>query len=209
MKWAALLLVAGGLWAADDPRLIYSKSFPGSSPAFVLVSLEKNGDTEYREAADDDQPLKFRLSDSEAQAVFGLAEKLDLFKHPVESPLKVAFMGTKTFRYENGDVKNEVKFNFSEDPLAQALQDWFERICESAQYRLELERSAKYDRLGVVHALGLLGSALDHKRLVALDQYLPVLDRISNSQSYMHTAREQAAEIAEVIRAAKPAANPQ
>jgi len=207
MKWAAVFLVAAALHAADDPRLVYSKSFPGSVPAFVLVTLEKNGDIEYREAPDDDQPLKFKLSDADAQTVFGLAEKLDYFKHPLESPLKVAFMGTKTFRYENGDTKTEVKFNFSEDLSAQALQDWFERICESAQYRIELERTAKYDRLGVVHALGLLGSALDRKRLVGLDQYLPVLDRISNSESYMHTARAQAAEIAETIRAAKSAGN--
>jgi hypothetical protein len=207
MKWAALFLLAGGVWAGDDPRLTYTKSFPGSTPAYVMVTLEKNGDTEYRDAPDDDQPLRFKLANADAQTVFGLAEKLDLFKRPLESPLKVAFMGTKTFRYEQGTVKNEVKFNYSEDPSAQALQDWFERMCESAQYRIELERTAKYDHLGVVHALSLLGSALDRKRLVALDQYLPMLDRISNNETYMHTARAQAAGIAETIRAGKPPAN--
>jgi hypothetical protein len=207
MKWAFWLLAAGALWAADDPRLTYSKSFPGSVPPFVMVTLEKNGDVEYREALDDDQPLKFKMTEADTQAVFGLTEKLDYFKHPVESPLKVAFMGTKTYRYESGAAKNEVKFNFSEDPSVQALQDWFERMCESAQYRIELERTAKYDKLGVVHALTLLGSALDRKRLVGLEQYLPMLDRICNNDSYMHTARAQAAEIAEAIRAAKPSAN--
>jgi hypothetical protein len=207
MKWATLLLLAGAVWAGDDPRLTYSKSFPGSAPPFMMVTLEKSGDAEYREAPDDDQPLKFKLTEADTQAVFGLAEKLDYFKHPLESPLKVAFMGTKTFRYESGATKSEVKFNFSEDPSAQALQDWFERMCESAQYRIELERTAKYDRLGVVHALGLLGSAMDRKRLVALEQYLPTLDRISNNENYMHTARAQAAEIAEAIRAGKPPAS--
>ena len=206
MKWAALLLLAGSVWAGDDPRLTFTKSFPGSAPAFVMVTLEKNGDTEYREAADDDQPLKFKLADADAQTVFGLAEKLDYFKHPLESPLKVAFMGTKTFRYENGAVKNEVKYNFSEDPSAQALQDWFERMSESAQYRIELERAAKYDHLGVVHALMLVNSGLNSRRLVALDQFLPMLDRISNNEMYMHTARVQAAEIADTIRNARPAA---
>jgi len=207
MKSAALLLLAGALWAADDARLTFSKSFPNSNPAFVMVTVEPNGDGEYREAVDDDQPLKFKLSDAESQSVFGLVEKLDYFKHPLESPLKVAFMGTKTFRYEQGAIKNEVKFNFSEDPTAQALLDWFERMSESAQCRIELERTAKYDHLGVVHALTLLGSAMDRKRLVALDQFLPMLDRISNNETYMHTARAQAAEIAETIRAGKSSAN--
>ena len=207
MKWAACLALAGALWAADEPRLVFSKSFPNSVPAFVMITLQKSGEGEYCEAEDDPLPLKFKLAEADTQTVFGLAEKLDDFKHPLESPLKVAFMGTKTFRYENGDAKSEVKFNFSEDLSAQALLDWFEKMSESAQHRVELERAAKYDRLGVMKALTLLGSAMDRKRIVAQEQFLPVLDRISNSESYMHAARAIAAEIGESIRAAKPDAN--
>ncbi len=110
-------------------------------------------------------------------------------------------MGTKTFRYENGEQKNEVKFNYSEDQSARDLLDWFERIAESAQHRIGLERTARFDRLGVVRALLLLESAIERKRLVALDQYLPMLDKIAKNETYMHTARARAAEIAEAIRA--------
>jgi hypothetical protein len=214
MKWDPFLTLAAialwgatGLWGAGDARIIYSKSFPNSVPAFVMVTLEKSGDAEYREAVDDPLPLKFKMTEADAQTVFGLAEKLGYFKRPLESPLKVAFMGTKTFRYENGAGKNEVKFNFSEDPSAQALLDWFERMSESAQHRIELERAAKYDRLGVMKALTLLESAMDRKRIVAPEQFLPILDRVSKSESYMHAARAMAAEIGESIRNSKPAAN--
>jgi hypothetical protein len=113
-------------------------------------------------------------------------------------------MGTKTFRYENSEGKNEVKFNFTEDPQARDLLDWFERMGESAEHRIELERTAKYDRLGVLKSLLLLESAMDRKRLVGMDQYLPMLDRIAKNESYMHTARARAAEIAEAIRNPKP-----
>jgi len=113
-------------------------------------------------------------------------------------------MGAKTFRYENGDRKSEVKFNYSEDPQAHELLDWFERMGESAEHRIELERTAKYDRLGVLKALLLLESAMDRKRLVGMDQYLPMLERIAKNESYMHTARARAAEIAEAIRHPKP-----
>jgi len=44
---------------------------------------------------------------------------------------------------------------------------------ESAEHRIELERTAKYDRLGVLKSLLLLESAMDRKRLVGMDQYLP------------------------------------
>jgi hypothetical protein len=204
MQWCFVLLFANVLFAGDGPRLFYSKSFPGSVPAYFQVTLEQNGDAEYREAPDEDNPLKFHLTEAETREVFGLAEKLDYFKHPLESPVKVAFMGTKTFRYENGEGKNEVKFNFTEDPQARELLDWFERMGESAEHRIELERTAKYDRLGVLKALLLLESAMDRKRLVGMDQYLPMLDRIAKNESYMHTARARAAEIAEAIRNPKP-----
>ncbi len=204
MKWSLILLFANVLFAGDGPRLFYSKSFPGSTPPYFQVTLEQNGDAEYREAPNEDDPLKYRLTEAETHEVFGLAEKLEYFKHPLESPAKVAFMGTKVFRWENGDRKSEVKFNFSDDAAARDLMDWFERMGESAQHRIELERTAKYDRLGVLKELLLLESALDRKRLVGLDQYLPMLDRIAKNESYMHTARARAAEIAEAIRNPKP-----
>ena len=201
MKWSLILMLASSLGAAGGPRLFYSKSFPGSVPAYIQITLDKSGETEYREAPDDDNPLKFTLREAEVNEVYGLAEKLDYFKRPVDSGLKVAFMGTKTFRWEQGGEKHEVKFNYSEDPAARALWDWFERMTESAQHRIDLERAAKYDRLGVVKALNLLWSALDRKRLVGEEQYLPALDRIVKNETYMHTARARAAEIADTIRA--------
>jgi len=204
MKWTLFLLFANVLFAGDGPRLFYSRSFPGSVPAYFQVTLDRSGDAEYREAPDEDNPLKFHLTEAEAHEVFGLAEKLDYFQHPLESPVKVAFMGTKTLRWEDGDRKSEVKFNYSEDPQARELVDWFERMGESAEHRIELERTAKYDRLGVLKALLLLESAMDRKRLVGMDQYLPMLDRIAKNESYMHTARARAGEIAEAIRNPKP-----
>jgi hypothetical protein len=201
VKWSLILLSAGLLFAGDSPRLFYSRDFPGSTPAYIQVTLLKTGDADYREAKDDELPLKFKLTETEVQEVFGLAEKLDHFKHPLEAPVKVAFMGTKTFCWEEGDKKTEVKFNYSTDTTAQALQDWFERMAESAEHRIDLERAAKYDHLGVFKALLLLESAMERGRLVAPEQFLPMLDRVAKNESYMHTARARAAEIAEAIRA--------
>lgn len=204
MKLLLMLLAAGTVFAADGARLFYSRAFPGSTPAYFQITLDVDGNAVYAEAPDDDLPLKFRLSDAETRQVFRLVEKLDYFKHPVESPAKVAFMGTKTLRYENGDQKSEIKFNHSDDAAAREIQDWFERMAESAQYRIGLERAVKYDKLGVPRALSLLWSAMEHNRLVAKDEFLPMLDRIANNEAYMHAARVSAAELAAAIRNPKP-----
>lgn len=204
MRWFSILAVAGSLAAADGPSLFYSKSFPGSTPAYMEITLSKGGDVAYREAPDEDNPIQFQLKEAETAAIFGLVEKSGSFKRELESPAKVAFMGAKTFRLDNGTEKSEVKFNYTQDPAGQALADWFERIAESAIRRIDLTRAAKYDKLGVVQALLELEIVLDNKRLVGAEQFLPLLDRIANNETYMHTARTRAAEIAAAIRNPKP-----
>jgi hypothetical protein len=200
MKWCLALLWCASLHAADIPHLYFSKSFPGSAPAYVAINLDKTGAGDYREDEKDDNPQRFQLTAPEVTAIFDVAAKLGYFDHPLESPLKVAFMGKKTLRFVDGGRKNEVTFNFSEDPSAQALADWFERISESEQLLTNLEISAKYDRLGVMKAVLLLETAYDNKRLVDTAQYLPLLDRIAKNESYIHQARLRAASLADQFR---------
>src|SRR5258707_12176547 len=130
MKGWLVLRFAGSLFAEDGQGFFYSKSFPEGTPAYVKVTLEKTGEAVYREAPDDDLPLKFKLTEAETAEVYALVEKLDYFKRPVESGLKVAFMGTKTFRLEKGADKREMQFNYSEDPNAKLLWAWCERMTE-------------------------------------------------------------------------------
>src|SRR2546430_13859644 len=135
--------------------------------------------------------------------MFALAEKLDRFKRPLESPLKVAQMGMKTFRFVDGANKTEVKFNFSEDADARALADWFERISETAQNYWTLERAVKYDKLGVNKALLQFEAAIDRKRVISPQLFLPMLDRVAKNDSYLNMARSRAANLAQAIRASK------
>jgi hypothetical protein len=202
VKWLAAMLSCSVL-CATDARLFFSKSFPGSSPAYVAISVDQSGAGDYREAADDDNPLKFQLSAADTAEMFGLADKLDRFKRPLESPLKVAQMGMKTFRFEEGGKISEVKFNFSEDLDARLLTDWFERISETGQNYYALERAVKYDKLGVNQALLQFNIAMDKKRVVSPQLFLPMLDRVAKNATYLNMARTRAANLADSIRAEK------
>jgi hypothetical protein len=162
-----------------------------------------SGACEYREATDDDRPLKLQLSEAEVKTIFELADKLDRFSRPLESPLKVAKMGMKTFRFLDGDKKTEVTFNFSEDLDARALSDWFERISESGQLYYSLERTVKYDKLGVNQSLMHLETTMQRGRLVSGPSFLPLLDRVVKNDSYLNLARNRASGLAATIRGAK------
>jgi hypothetical protein len=202
VKFLLMLAVATAAFAAD-PRIVFIKSFPGSTPEYVEIVLDKSGAVSYKEAADDDSPETFDLDPASTAQFFDLASKLDHFSHPLESGLKVANMGAKTFRWEDGDKKSEAKFNYSLDDNARILLDWFERISESERLLVEFRRAIRHDKLGVNEALLNIQSSWEHKRLAGPDQFLPLLDQVSKNEIYMHMARERAAELADTIRASR------
>jgi hypothetical protein len=95
----------------------------------------------------------------------------------------------------------EVKFNYSEDMDARSLSDWFERIAETERSLIDLERSVRFDKLGVQESILRIEILRDQKRLIAADQFLPMLDRVVKNESFLHIARDRAAGLAEGIRA--------
>ena len=195
-----LAAAAGVACAADVPRVSYTKVFPGSEPAYMAITVDKGGAATYREAKDED-PETFKLEPDVAQAIFDLADKLDRFKRPLESGLKVAKTGDKTFRWEDGADASEVKFNYSQDENARLLQDWFERISESERAMMNLRRAIRFDKLGVNDAVLRVDTAWSQKRLVGRDQFLPLLDRIAKNESFVNLARDRAARLANELRA--------
>jgi hypothetical protein len=196
-------LTAGMLLADDAGRIVYTKSFPGSTPPWVQIALEKSGAAIYKEDPKDDNPLDFTMSGDEAGQVFALADKLDHFAHPLESRLKVANMGMKTFRYEGAEAPHEVKFNYSDNPDARAINDWFEEMIDTERAYIDLERTVLYDKLGVQDALLRIEILRDQKRLIAQPQFLKLLDRVAKNEAFLHMARDRAAALAEKIRADK------
>ncbi len=202
MRLVTLILCAAAAFAGDTGRIVYTKSFPGSSPAYVFIALERNGEVSYKEDPDDD-PEKFQLEQHSTDVMFDLAAQLDHFKRPLESGLKVANMGAKTFRWEDGNTKNAQTFNYSLDESAKALHDWFEAITETERLFAELKRAARHDKLGVHEALINVESCWVQRRLMGADQFLPLLDQIAQNEIYLHMARQRAAMLGESIRASK------
>lgn len=197
MKAAVLaLFIAPVLFSGSTPRLIYSRSFPGSSPEFFRLTIDETGAFEYSETPGDNQPLRAQLSSAETAPFFSMADKLDHFKVHLESGLKVANTGKKIFRYEDGDGKgSEAVFNYSVDPTAQQLLQKLEEVAATERAYLDLDRTIRFDKLGVNDSLAEIESLWLRKQLAAPAQFLPLLDRIISHQSFMHLVRERAARL--------------
>ena len=207
MRLIVVILAAMAMLHAEaPPRIVYTKSFAGSTPAFVSITVERDGRVVYKEADDDPHPIKLQLAPADADAIFAVVEKLDRFKRPLESGLKVANMGQKTLRFEQGTQVHETRFNYTQDPDGVLLADWFERVIETEQLFINLERTVRFDKLGVNQALLRLEAWWDRKRLVAEKQFLPLLDRVRKNESYLHMARQRAAALADAFRGEAPKA---
>ena len=205
MRAATLLflLACPGSALLAQGTVTFTKSFPGSLPAFVQITIAPDGAGTYQEAPQDDNPVHFQLTDAEKTQIQDLAGKLDHFSRPIESGLKVAKMGVKTFHYEGPDGTHEVKYNYSEDPSAKALGDIFETITDSERAEIALETAVRFDKLGTQDAILHIEVLANEKRLMAVAQFLPMLDRVAKNESFLHIARERAAVLAEEIRSRK------
>jgi len=208
MRILLLLAVFATSLFAGPAKLIFTKSFPGSTPAYCYVEIDKNGALIYKESLTDDQPIKAQLPDGDVHPLFELAQQLEFFKSPIESGLKVANTGKKTFRYESEDGKTaEVVFNYSTIVAAQQLLDRFENIAETERAWIDLDRTVHFDHLGINDSLAQVESLWNSKHLAAPDQFVPLLNRITSRESIMHLARERAARLKDEFTATKPASD--
>src|SRR4029077_17819629 len=122
-------------------------------PPYLRIAVQPDGSITYNESTDADNAEAFKLEPMLTEKIFDFAEKLDHFKGTLESGLKVANMGAKTFRWEEGGQVTEAKFNYSQDESVAKLLDIFESIAESERVFFLLKRAIRYDKLGVNDAL--------------------------------------------------------
>jgi hypothetical protein len=205
----ALLFVCAWSCFAAAPRLVFTKSFPGSTPDYVWIGVDKTGGLEYKESQkEDEQPVKAQLPDTDVAGLFSLAEKLGYFKNPLESGLKVANTGKKTFRFEpETGTPTEAVFNYSLDITAQQLLEKFEQIAATERGYIDLDRAVHFDKLGVNDALAEIESLWLRKQLTAPLQFVPLLERVSARPAFMHIARERAARLKDQFTGTVPQTN--
>jgi len=197
-----VLMCSAGAAAADVPRVIYSKSFAGSLPPYVHIALAADGVAVYNETQDPDNDEKVRVEAGRVRQIFELADRLEHFRTPLESGLKVANMGQKTFRWEQGAEQHEAVFNYSASEDARTLTGHFESIVDSTRLLIEFRRVIKYDRLGANSAINRAAVLWDNKRLTVTPEFLPLLDQVAKNEAYLHMARQKASQLADAIRAA-------
>lgn len=212
IRSAALSLLLLGLVALpaqtaepEGARFTFVKIFPRSLPEYTALTLGEDGQANYdgRALAEPPHPETFRLPAEVAARVFTLVRELNYFQGlQLDTGRKVANLGEKTFRYEKGRQRAEVRFNYTENAAAASLQELCEKIARGRFHIAQLTFKLKYDRLGVLGALRDFEQQFNQGDFVSPDQFIPVLTQIAQDARLVRLAQSRAQRLLERIRGA-------
>jgi hypothetical protein len=186
-----------------DATITFRKVFKTSYPEFVEIKVRENGSGTYdiRQLDDDASPQPFEIGAPLAQKIFDLAGKLHDFQGiDLEVHRRLANLGEKTFRYEKSGEAHETVFNYTLDPTATQLLSVFEGLSRQESDLADLQRTMRYDRLGVNDVVLQVQADYDNKQLPEPDGFLPLLDQLAADAKFIDIARERARTLAGRIR---------
>jgi len=190
--------------APAGPKLSFRRVFKGSTPEFIEIVIYQNSDNatyDIRQLDEDPEALPFEVSAGLRAKMFGLAAQLKHFQGlDLDVHRKIANLGEKTFRWEQGSEAHETKFNYTLNTQAAQLLQIFEGLARQQENVMLILRRMKYDRLGVNDALLQFESDLNHSLLPEPQRALPMLDQIASDPKYVDIARQRARNLAERIR---------
>jgi hypothetical protein len=190
--------------AAVGAKLTFRRVFKSSSPEFIEISVREDSDDasyEIRQLDDDAGAAKFQVSSALRAKMFALAQQLNHFQaQDLDVHRKIANLGEKSFRWEQGSETHEVKFNYTLNSSASQLLQIFEGLARQQELLMLLERRMKYDRLGINDALLQFETELNRKLLPEPERALPTLDQIAGDARFVDIGRQRARNLAERIR---------
>jgi hypothetical protein len=196
-------LALTGLPPSDSPTINYRKIFKSSYPEFVEIKLNEGGHGTFdiRQLDEAANPQPFEIGAALSGKIFALAAKLHNFQGvDLDVHRRIANLGEKTFRYDKGGETHEVKFNYTLDDSAGQLTVIFEGLSRQATDLSDLERTMRYDRLGVNDVLLQIEQDYNNKLFPEPERLLPALDQLAAGDKFIDIARQRARSLASRIR---------
>jgi hypothetical protein len=206
MALAALIATSARATPADEATITYLKVFKSSYPEYTEIKISQSGAATYdiRQLSDASTPQAAQISASLTARIFDLAAKLHDFDGiDIEMHHRIANLGQKTFTYQRGAETHSVSFNYTLNEPASQLLAIFDDLARQQTDLSDLQRTMRYDRLGVNDVLAQVEKDYDNKLFLQPDQFLPALDQLGADTHFIDIARERARNLAARIRASR------
>ena len=185
-------------------KVTFRRIFQGSSPEFIEVTVQSdsNGATyEIRQLDEDPGAQPFEVGEALRSKIFALTQQLNEFQgQDLDVHRKIANLGEKTFRWQQGNVSHETKFNYTLNSAATQLLQIFEGLARQQEHYALLERRIRYDRLGINDALLQFESDLNRGLIPEPQRLVPLLEQISSDTKFVEIARQRAQSLVDRMR---------
>ena len=194
---------AGATVPAGNATITFRKIFKSSYPEYVEIKITDGGTGTFdiRQLSEESNPHTMHLDAALVQSIFDLAGKLHNFDGvDLQIHRRIANLGEKTFGYDRGNETHSVTFNYTLNHDALQLLNIFEGLARQQTDLSDLDRTMRYDPLGVNDVLMQVQKDYDNKLLPEPSAFLASLDRLAADQHFIDIARDRARKLAARIR---------
>jgi hypothetical protein len=206
-----LLVCAAAGHAADPATVTFTLEFPASDPDRYSISVTNDGHAKYECSAkvspeSDDREnyqAEFELSPAGRARVFDLAAQAHFFAGKIDSGnRKLAFTGSKTLTYKDGQHSASANYNYSALPPVQELTAFFQNLSSTLEYGRHLAYFHRYQKLALDEELKRMEDQARSNELSELQAVQPVLQQILDDASVLNVVRARAERLMEMGKAA-------
>jgi hypothetical protein len=179
----------------------FTLDFPASQPGHYSIQVGSDGKARYESTSkvstesDDTDTFnyEFTVSPATRDRIFDLSAKAHYFQRDLDSHRKnLAFTGTKTLRYQDGNRTGESSYNYSPDATAQELTSLFQGLSATLELGHRLEYGLRYQKLALAEELKRTEESARMSPPVEIQAIAPILEQIVADSSVMNVTRARA-----------------
>jgi hypothetical protein len=199
---AFVLIAQQGAGQAKLPGTVsFTLDFPKSEPSHYEITVASDGQGKYKSAgkispqdeSDDEYQEQFGLSPAMTSRIFDLAKRAGYFQRELDSKKQgLAFTGSKTLAYKDGEHSAQATYNYSQVPAVQELTAIFQNLSSTLEFGHRLEYYRRYQKLGLSDELKRMEEMAKSGQLVELAAVSPVLQKIADDKAIINVVRARA-----------------
>jgi hypothetical protein len=188
--------------ASPSSLITFTIDFPESNPSHYSIAVDSAGHATYEcRVKIEDNPEEqsysadFEMSAGNRDRVFDWAKQAHYFSGKIDSGKNVAFTGSKTLTYRDGQLSNSARYNYSAVVPVQHLTALFQNVAATLEYGRRLAYYHQYQKLALDEELKRMQGQARNSELSEIESVAPVLSEIADDASVINMVRARAKEL--------------
>lgn len=182
--------------------ITFTLDFPESNPSHYSLAVDSAGHATYEcrvkiEDNPEEQSYKteFEMSAGNRDRIFDWAKQAHYFAGKIDSGKNVAFTGGKTLSYQDGQLSNTARYNYSTVVPVQRLTALLQNVAGTLEYGRRLAYYHQYQKLALDDELKRMQAQARNSELSEIQSVAPVLREIAEDTSVINMVRSRAREL--------------